>query len=134
MSAAYRIQRGLALPLAARMGARVHGFALDPHTRPSFFEVCNIALLLKNHTIGDKREADAVARALKAAEPEIVLHLAAQALVREPYLSPAETYQTNVMGTVNLLAAVRQSGGVRALVNVTTQPGISDPSKPTHSP
>jgi CDP-glucose 4,6-dehydratase len=102
------------------MGAEVHGFALEPPTRPSFFEVCNLAPHLKTHTVGDIRDAGVISQTLKAANPEIVLHLAAQALVRESYLSPAETYHTNVMGTVNLLEAVRLSGGVRALVNVTT--------------
>lgn len=101
------------------MGARVTGYALKPPTTPSLFELCRAGRLVKSH-IADVRDAAKLKRALLAARPEIVIHMAAQPLVRESYRAPAETYGTNVMGTVNLLEAVRACGAVRAVVNVTT--------------
>lgn len=101
------------------MGARVTGFALDPPTDPSLFKVCDVGQLVHS-TIADIRDGEALARCLCAAAPEIVIHLAAQPLVRESYRDPAGTYSVNVMGTVNLLEAVRRAGSVRAVVNVTT--------------
>jgi CDP-glucose 4,6-dehydratase len=102
-----------------RMGANVTGYALAPPTEPSLFELADIADLVSSH-IGDVRDAAVLASVLTEAAPEIVIHMAAQPLVRESYRSPAETYEVNVMGTVNLFEAVRQCPTVRALVNVTT--------------
>ena len=109
----------LALWLSS-MGARVHGFALSPPTEPNLFTTARVREVLASHTLGDVRDAPALARSLRAAEPEIVLHLAAQPLVRASYREPVETYAINVMGTVHLLEAVRACGSVRAVVNVTT--------------
>lgn len=101
------------------LGAKVTGYALKPPTRPSLFELCRLDRRVRSN-IGDVRDAAGLKRALLAARPEIVIHMAAQPLVRESYRAPAETYSTNVMGTVNLLEAVRACGSVRAVVNVTT--------------
>lgn len=109
----------LALWLAGK-GAKVHGYALAPPTSPSFFDTCNVAQHLDGHTVADLRDSEALLQAMNAAQPDIVLHLAAQPLVRYSYAAPVETYAVNVMGTVNLLEAVRQTGSVRAVVNVTT--------------
>lgn len=101
------------------MGAEVYGLALSPPTSPSLFEVAGVAAGMTS-TIGDIRDFEAVLAAMQACQPEIVIHMAAQPLVRYSYQAPVETYATNVMGTVHVLEAVRQVGGVRAVVNVTT--------------
>ncbi len=101
------------------LGAKVTGYALKPPTKPSLFDLCSLDRRMRS-VIGDIRDAGKLSRAMKAAQPEIVIHMAAQPLVRESYKNPAETYETNVMGVVNLLEAVRGCGGVKAAVNVTT--------------
>lgn len=106
--------------LLRSLGATVHGYALAPPTSPSLFVEAGVESILASHTLGDIRDFSALSDALRRADPEIVLHLAAQPLVRYSYREPVETFAVNVMGTVNLLEAVRQHGGVRALVNVTT--------------
>lgn len=103
-----------------RLGAEVHGYALAPPTTPSLFELANVADLLTSHRIADVRDAAALAAAMQQAQPEIVIHMAAQPLVRDSYNIPVDTYAINVMGTVHLLEAVRQCPSVRAVVNVTT--------------
>ena len=100
------------------LGARVTGFALPPD-EPSLFDRANVADSL-NSVIGDVRDLDALRRAMSAAQPEVVIHMAAQSLVRYSYQHPVETYATNVMGTVHLLEAVRESTDVKAVVVVTT--------------
>ncbi len=100
------------------LGARVTGFALPPD-EPSLFDRANVADSL-NSVIGDVRDLDALRRAMSAAQPEVVMHMAAQSLVRYSYQHPVETYATNVMGTVHLLEAVRESTDVKAVVVVTT--------------
>ena len=102
------------------MGAEVHGYALQPPTTPSLFEVARVGQRLASSAIADVRDAAVLAQAVRAARPEIVLHLAAQPLVRQSYREPVETFATNVMGSVHLLEAVRGIDGVRAVVNVTT--------------
>lgn len=89
------------------LGAQVSGYALDPPTNPSLYELCGIDGLITSSTMGDIRDLPALTRAMQAAEPEIVIHMAAQTIVRESYLNPIETYETNVMGAVNLLEALR---------------------------
>ena len=108
----------LALWLHA-MGARVTGYALAPATNPNLFSLAHVADGVE-HVVGDIRDGAALSRALGAAQPEVVIHMAAQALVRFGYGHPVETFSTNVMGTVNLLEAVRSCPGVRAVVSVTT--------------
>ncbi len=101
------------------LGAEVHGFALEPPTTPNLFGVAHVAQGMVG-TLGDIRDAAVVKRALAACRPEIVIHMAAQPLVRLSYAEPVATYATNVMGTVHLLEAVRTTPGVQAVVNVTT--------------
>ena len=102
-----------------QMGAEVTGYALLPPTSPSLFEVANVAQGMTS-LIGDIRDAAALSKAMRDAAPDIVIHMAAQPLVRYSYAHPVETYSTNVMGTVHLLEAVRQTPSVRAVVNVTS--------------
>ena len=102
-----------------RMGAEVHGFALAPLAGPNLFAQAGLADL-PGHTIGDIRNPAALRAAIVAARPDIVLHLAAQALVRRSYAQPVETLATNVMGTAHLLDAMRDVDGVKAVVVVTT--------------
>lgn len=102
-----------------QLGAEVTGFALLPPTQPSLFEVAKVSQGMTSVT-GDIRNAETLTLAMRQAAPEIVIHMAAQPLVRRSYLDPVETYSTNVMGTVNMLEAVRQTPSVRAVVNVTT--------------
>lgn len=104
----------------ADMGAEVHGYALAPSTEPNFFTVCGLQAHLTTSIFGDIRNASALTKAMQAAKPDIVLHLAAQPLVRYSYSEPVETYAVNVMGTVNLLEAVRQTPSIKAVINVTT--------------
>lgn len=102
------------------MGAEVHGYALNPPTEINLFAVAEVGKGMASSVIADIREADKLSQAMQLAKPEIVFHLAAQPLVRYSYIQPAETYAVNVMGTVNVLEAVRQTPSVRAIVNVTT--------------
>lgn len=105
--------------LLSLMGAEVTGYALKAPTEPSLFEIADIARDIHSVT-GDIRDAQALKAAFDEARPEIVLHLAAQPIVRESYRNPAYTYETNVMGTVNILECVRGSETVRSFLNVTT--------------
>lgn len=101
------------------LGAQVHGLALEPPSRPSLFETARVAQRMSS-TIGDIRDYDVVRRTIADCRPEVVIHLAAQPLVRASYADPLSTYGTNVMGTANLLEALRRAGCARAVVNVTT--------------
>ena len=102
-----------------RLGAQVVGYSLEPPTTPSLYGLACIEDAIIDIE-ADVRDFDRLRKALETHQPEIIFHLAAQSLVRLSYKDPVETYSTNVMGTVNLLEAVRQVGGVRALVNVTS--------------
>jgi CDP-glucose 4,6-dehydratase len=102
-----------------KLGAKVTGYALTPPTEPSLFELCKVSELV-NSIIGDIRKRDELTEAMQAASPEIVIHMAAQPLVRDSYKNPVDTYEINVMGTVNLFEAVRNCKTVKAVVNVTT--------------
>jgi CDP-glucose 4,6-dehydratase len=102
-----------------KLGAEVSCYALDPPTTPNLYELAHVNSLVKS-TIADIRDAVTLARALAEARPDVVIHMAAQSLVRESYRIPAETFAVNVMGTVNLFEAIRSYGTVRAVVNVTT--------------
>ena len=101
------------------MGAQVTGYALAPPTNPSLFEVAEVGSGMIS-IIGDIRDLDKLQAVFAEYQPEIVIHMAAQPLVRYSYQNPVETYSTNVMGTVNLLEAVRKTPGVKAAVNITT--------------
>ncbi len=101
------------------LGANVTGYALPAPTQPSLFELANVASGMVSIE-GDIRDLAGLTSAMKDAQPEIVIHMAAQPLVRYSYEYPVETYEVNVMGTVNLLEAVRRVESVVAVVNVTT--------------
>jgi CDP-glucose 4,6-dehydratase len=102
------------------LGARVSGFSSGLPTHPSLHELVQLADGMESIE-GDVRDADSIARAVAASDPEVVVHMAAQSLVRRSFVEPRDTYATNVMGTVNVLDAIRRHGGeVRAVVNVTS--------------
>jgi CDP-glucose 4,6-dehydratase len=102
-----------------QLDTKITGYALQPPTNPSLFEVAQVAQGMTS-IIGDIRDGTMLINAMLKAAPDIVIHMAAQPLVRRSYVDPVETYSTNIMGTVNLLEAVRQTPSVRAVVNVTT--------------
>ena len=105
--------------ILANIGAEVTGFALEPPTSPSLFEVAEIEKDAHS-IIGDIRNYQELKKAFDEAQPEIVLHLAAQPIVRHSYKNPAYTYEVNVMGTVNILECIRNSNCVKSFLNVTT--------------
>ena len=102
-----------------RLGADVVGYALCPPTEPSLFEMAQIAQTMTSVT-GDVRDVEHLKAVIGDHQPEIVFHMAAQPLVRRSYENPVATYSTNVMGTVNMLEAVRRSGTVRVVVSITS--------------
>jgi len=102
-----------------KLGAHVTGYALAPPTTPSLFELARIDPLITS-IIADIRDLERLSAELTADEPEIVIHMAAQPLVRDSYKIPVDTYGINVMGTVHLLEAIRKCPSIRAVVNVTT--------------
>ena len=101
------------------LGAQVTGYALAPSTNPSLFEIADVAQGMTS-VIGDIRDLANLQAVFAKHKPEIVIHMAAQPLVRFSYQNPVETYATNVMGTVHVLEAVRNTPGVKAVVNITT--------------
>lgn len=104
----------------AQMGAEVFGYAKEPTTRPALFTQANLASDCAAHTIGDICDRDALEAAMNSADPEVVFHLAAQALVRESYRDPLETIATNVLGTASVLDVARRLPSLRAVVVVTS--------------
>ncbi len=105
--------------LLQMIGADVTGYSLDPPTAPSLFEICHIADEM-NSVRGDVRDLEHMLTVFEKVKPEIVIHMAAQPLVRESYKDPVYTYETNVMGTVHVMEAIRQTSSVRSFINVTT--------------
>ena len=101
------------------IGVDLVGYALQPPTNPSLFEVAHIADGMTS-IIGDVCDAETLHQVVADFHPEIIIHMAAQSVVHASYMDPVSTYRTNVMGTVHLLEAIRQVGGVRAVVNVTS--------------
>ena len=108
------------------LGARVTGYALEPDTDPSLFEELGLARHVDSR-IGDVRDLGSLSSALLKTRPEIVFHLAAQPLVRRSYAEPLYTFETNVMGTANLLEAVRGCEAARVVVNITTDKVYENP-------
>lgn len=104
----------------ASMGAKVVGYALAPNTTPNLFTVANVASSLARSHIGDITDLEGLRLAICEAQPEILIHMAAQPLVRHSYADPVQTYQTNVMGTVNVLEASRACPSMRAVLIVTS--------------
>lgn len=105
--------------LLAMLGAEVTGYALEPPTEPSLFNLCHVDKRVKS-VIGDIRDLEHLQKLFKEVQPQIVIHMAAQPLVRESYHNPVYTYETNVMGTVNVLECVRLNSCVKSFLNVTT--------------
>ena len=102
------------------MGAKVTGYALAPNTTPSLFNVLDIDSLIETSHIADIRDLPTLQKAMTQAKPDVVIHMAAQPLVRYSYANPVETYATNVMGTVHVLESTRRIESARATVVVTT--------------
>jgi CDP-glucose 4,6-dehydratase len=100
-----------------KLGARVTGYALQPSTNPSHFEILSPPY---QSVMGDILDSVLLTSSMQKVKPDIVFHLAAQSLVRESYKDPVKTYQTNIIGTLNVFEAARSCGSVHALVNVTT--------------
>jgi CDP-glucose 4,6-dehydratase len=104
----------------ASMGARVTGYALAPNTKPNLFNILAIDSLIEESHISDIRDLATLQNAMSQSNPDVVIHMAAQPLVRYSYINPVETYATNVMGTVHVLESTRTIESVRATVVVTT--------------
>ncbi|MEO5365898.1 MAG: CDP-glucose 4,6-dehydratase [Magnetococcus sp. WYHC-3] len=102
------------------LGAQVYGYALDPPTDPSLFRLAGLGALIAQSTTADVRDLDTLNAAMARAHPDIVIHMAAQPLVRDSYQIPVETYATNVMGTAHVMQSVRNCESVRVVINVTT--------------
>lgn len=100
-------------------GAEVTGYALEPPTTPALYDICRFGGKI-NSIVGDVRDLEHLKQVFAQVQPEIVIHMAAQPIVRESYRNPVYTYEANVMGTVNVLECVRQNSCVRSMVNVTT--------------
>ena len=105
--------------LLNELGAKICGYALDPPTEPSLYALAKIDQIVHSY-IGDIRDLENLKKVLKKEKPEIIIHLAAQPIVRDSYKYPVETFSTNVMGVVNLFEACRTEPAVRAVLNVTT--------------
>lgn len=101
------------------LGAEVTGYALEPPTTQNLFELCELSKKIKS-VFGDVRDLEKMKKVFEEVQPEIVIHMAAQSLVRESYNNPVLTYETNVIGTVNLLECVRMTSSVKSVINVTT--------------
>ena len=101
-------------------GARVTGYALEPPTYPNLFDLLKLGEKMDRHVIGDVRDLEGLKNVFMLAEPEIVIHMAAQPLVRRSYEEPVYTYDVNVMGTVNVLECCRNTDSVKSVINVTT--------------
>ena len=111
------------------LGAEVYGLALVPEMSGSFFEVCGLEKIIHS-TIGDVRDAVVVRRTIEASKAEVVFHLAAQPLVRRSYHEPVDTFSVNVMGTVNVLEAIRGCHSVRSGVIVTSDKCYDNQNSP----
>lgn len=101
------------------LGAEVTGYGLEPPTNPSLYQICGLERRVRS-IYGDIRDLEKLRSVMRQTKPEMVLHMAAQPIVREGYRSPVYTYDVNVMGTVNILECVRESDSVRSFLNVTT--------------
>ena len=101
------------------LGAKVTGFALSPSSKPNLFEVSQVEKGMHS-IIGDIRDLENLKKAMQEAKPDILIHMAAQPLVRYSYSNPVETYATNVMGTVHVLEAARENKNIKAILNVTS--------------
>ena len=103
-----------------KMGAKVHGYSLDAPTTPNFFSATKLEERLSSSTIDDIQNYSSLKSAMSLAKPSVIIHMAAQPLVRQSYIDPIETLKINVIGTANLLEAARKLGNVEAIINITT--------------
>lgn len=103
-----------------KLGADITGYSLPVPTSPALFEIARVEELLTNSIVGDINNYQFLRECIQEAQPEIVIHMAAQPLVRKSYDNPIETYQTNIMGTVNIMEAARACSSIKAILNVTT--------------
>ena len=101
------------------LGSNVIGYALEPPTQPSLFEILSLEHDVK-HIIGDLRDKEKLSNIINQNKPEIIFHLGAQALVRKSYDDPLETFETNIMGTANLLESIRKCTSVKSTVIMTS--------------
>ena len=104
----------------SELGAKVHGYSLEMPSNPNFFSEIKLEDRIESSTIGDIRDLDKLISAMCLSKASVVIHMAAQSLVRESYNSPLETFTTNIIGTANVLEAVRKAETVEAIVNITT--------------
>ncbi|EQA69709.1 CDP-glucose 4,6-dehydratase [Leptospira noguchii] len=104
----------------ASLGSEITGYSLAPPEGMSLFKLANVETLLKKSIFADILDVDSLTKAVKVVKPEIIIHMAAQPLVRESYESPVKTYATNVMGTVNILDAARSIENLKVVLNITT--------------
>jgi len=102
------------------LGAEVHGYALAPSIEPNLFSETKLQERLANSVIGDIRDLEKLSKSIKLAKPDILIHMAAQPLVRKSYKIPVDTFAVNLLGTVNVLEAARYAGTIKAIVNITT--------------
>jgi CDP-glucose 4,6-dehydratase len=103
----------------SKLGADIHGYALPPPTNPSLFELLNLENDIQ-HTIADVRDREHLTKSIANVKPDIIFHLAAQSVVSESYVTPADTVETNVLGTINVMEATRNAGIATAIVMVTS--------------
>ncbi len=115
-----------------QFGARIHGLALPPATTPSLFHLANVEALLTSHTLFDIADHRTVIEHVTALKPQAILHLAAQPLVLPSYDDPLGTFQTNVMGTVNILEAARRTESVKGVVTITTDKVYANKGRHNH--
>ena len=102
------------------LGAKVYGFSLEPPTNPSFYKEVGIEDIIFKSVIGDICNLENLSQEMKASNASVVIHMAAQPLVRDSYTYPVETFKTNIMGTINILESARKAETVRAVLNITT--------------
>ena len=103
-----------------QLGAEVTGYALSAPTSPSLFHDADVEQSLKGHIQGDINDLNLLTKSMQLFQPEIVIHMAAQSLVRDSYINPVNTYKTNVIGTVNLFESIRKTSSVKVILNITT--------------
>lgn len=115
-----------------KLGAKVYGYGLRPNTDPAIFDILGLEGRV-NSVIGDIRDFETLEGAYREADPDVVFHLAAQPIVRESYREPRYTYETNVLGTVNLLECARLNPGAGSILNVTTDKVYENADVPDHA-
>ena len=103
-----------------QLGAEVTGYSLSAPTSPSIFHDADVEQSLKRHIQGDINDLNLLTKSMQLFQPEIVIHMAAQSLVRDSYIDPVNTYKTNVIGTVNLFESIRKISSVKVILNITT--------------